>query len=97
MGPGGRGDLPSYLAAVTTREGGLADPSEASRCVQTADGWKRNQSVGGQHELYDLACDPHELHNLAGRASCRPRMREMAELIARWQEGTGHRLGLLPV
>jgi arylsulfatase A-like enzyme len=67
----------------------VAAITDPVRTVVTAEGWKLNLSPLGEHELYSLAQDPYEMHNLACRAETRPKMRELAERIRSWQERTG--------
>ncbi len=51
------------------------------------------QTVSGQEELYDLATDPTESHNLAlQRASELPRWRQRLALATGWQVGPGLRI-----
>ena len=68
-----------------------ADPV---RTIVSPDGWKMNWSPLGEHELYNLDEDPFERHNLAMEADHRPRMREMAERVLRWQERVGDEVEL---
>jgi uncharacterized sulfatase len=46
-------------------------------------------------ELYDVANDPHEIHNLADDPDYASRLREMRAALAQWQNEIGD-LGLIP-
>jgi arylsulfatase A-like enzyme len=53
--------------------------------------WRQIHPTGRERdELYDLATDPHEMHNLAYVAEHKPRAAEMQQRIFRWLTETGH-------
>lgn len=45
------------------------------------DNWHLIQYADGSRELYDLAADPNEWHNLAREKELRPKLRELAEWL----------------
>ena len=53
------------------------------------DDWKYIFSPGGVDEMYDLASDPHEQHNLAGEPTHRERLIEMTRRMWRKMEQIG--------
>jgi len=59
------------------------------RTIITPDGWKFNFRTTGEHELYDLDDDPHELRNVAGDPEHADLIEELAERIHDWQVRTG--------
>lgn len=59
------------------------------RSVISSDRFKLNLSPGDQGELYDLANDPYELHNLFDEPAQRDRVRDLAARIRLWQMETG--------
>ncbi len=55
------------------------------RSVVTADRWKLNFSPDlGQHELFDLNQDPHEMDNRYGRPECVERFEDLRSRIRTW-------------
>ncbi|RMD74128.1 MAG: DUF229 domain-containing protein [Lentisphaerae bacterium] len=62
------------------------------RTVITPDHWKFNCSPRGEHELYNLAADPGECHNLFD--SHRDIARELLQFLRQWQRQTGDRVKL---
>ena len=50
--------------------------------------WKYIYNPGAEDELYDIAGDPAELHNLAGRLGHRHVLRRMKARLLRWLERT---------
>lgn len=46
--------------------------------------WKLNWYDSGHQELYDLAADPHEMHNLAGEPKSRAVKAEMEARLNAW-------------
>ncbi len=84
----GGDELPPYLTDIATLEEARDAATDPVRSVLTPDGWKLNWSRRGDHELYDLSADPGERRNLAAEPSARPRMRDLAARIRRWQERT---------
>ncbi|MBN1670509.1 MAG: sulfatase-like hydrolase/transferase [Kiritimatiellae bacterium] len=59
------------------------------RTLITADGWKFCCSPMGEHMLYDLNADPHEMNNLAADPAQADRMNRMLDRIRQWQARTG--------
>ena len=53
------------------------------------EGWKYVFNTFDEDELYDLAADPHELHNLATDPGHRPVLEAMARRMWRWVVETG--------
>jgi N-acylglucosamine 2-epimerase len=53
--------------------------------------WKYVFNTFDQDELYDLAADPHEMHNLAGDPGCRPVLERMAARMWQTIRDTGDR------
>ena len=84
-----RDTIPEYLAAIVTREEALGALGDTQRTVITQDDWKFTWSRLGSHELYNLAEDPGETHNLAREPCQRERMRDLADRIRSWQQRTG--------
>ncbi len=82
------GELAPYLCDMATYEEAADAARDPVRSVLTPDGWKLNWSRRGDHELYDLNADPGERRNLAADPAARPRMRDLADRIRRWQERT---------
>jgi hypothetical protein len=62
---------------------------EPLRTVISADRWKLNLYEQGQHELYDLNTDPHEMKNLIDTPIHQDRIRNLTDRIRRWQMQTG--------
>ena len=62
---------------------------EPLRTVISAERWKLNVYTRGQHELYDLNTDPHELENLFGLPKHRERVEDLVARLRRWQSRTG--------
>lgn len=58
-------------------------PGDHCRMWRTRD-WKYVRYITGEEELYDLATDPDEQHNLA--ASCPDKCRDFNELMNAWRE-----------
>ena len=67
---------------------------EPLRSVITAERWKLNVYERGQHELYDLNADPHELTNLYGQPEQRNRIDDLTAGLRRWQHQTGDEIDL---
>jgi len=88
------GELPDYLSSLATYEEAAEAAEDPVRTVVTPGGWKLNWSRRGDHELYNLREDPGETQNLAADPAARPRMRELAARIRRWQQRTGDELEL---
>ena len=64
------------------------------RSVISPDRFKLNLSPGDQGELYDLANDPYEQHNLFDEPAQRDRVRDLAARIRLWQMETGDDIAL---
>ncbi|MDP7235436.1 MAG: sulfatase-like hydrolase/transferase [Candidatus Latescibacteria bacterium] len=62
---------------------------EPLRTVISSDRWKLNLYEQGQHELYDLNTDPHEMNNLIDTPIHQDRIRNLTDRIRRWQMQTG--------
>jgi arylsulfatase A-like enzyme len=58
--------------------------------------WKLNVHVSGEHELYDLADDPGELHNAFGDPGHTAIIRDLAARLQRWQQETDDPVVLPP-
>jgi len=54
------------------------------RAVVSPDGWKLVYRTNGDHELYDLDADPHEMENLAGREAHRDVIERLASELGAW-------------
>jgi arylsulfatase len=76
--PGGRLTYP-YEPGVGV--GGILHPD--AKMVRT-ERWKYCYYVGNGSELYDLAEDPHEMHNLADDPACAETVRELRGAILDW-------------
>ena len=50
--------------------------------------WKLNVHTSGEHELYDLAGDPGEVHNAFSDGGHAAVIRELAARLRRWQQET---------
>lgn len=83
------GRVPAHLADSCSPEQAGAAQRERVRSVVSSDGWKLNRSSIGDHELYDLATDPCERHNLYREPDHRTRCRELNERLDTWIEGVG--------
>ena len=57
-----------------------------SKTVLLARGW--GETVLPDEQLFDLACDPNEAHNLAGDAAHSGPLDEMRTRLARWMQAT---------
>lgn len=55
------------------------------RTIITPDGWKLNYRRSGEHELYDLDEDPHEIENLADDDQYEDLIDDLYEEIIEWQ------------
>jgi len=75
-------------------EEAITDPV---RTVISPDGWKLNYSPRGEHELYNLSRDPGETENVFGWKENRSIEDALAELILKWQKGTGDSAELPPL
>jgi len=62
-----------------------------SRTIVSADRWKLNLHASGNHELYDLSNDPHEMRNRIDDGGVRSRVRDMTARLRAWQAKTGDR------
>jgi arylsulfatase A-like enzyme len=67
---------------------------ESTRAIVTPDGWKLCLRDADKNELYNLGDDPHEMHNLYGRAEYRDETARLSAEIRRWQESVGDSLPL---
>lgn len=59
--------------------------------------WKLNLHACGEHELYDLATDPEELHNAIQDRDKQAVVQSLREQLADWQEEQGDPLPLPPL
>jgi N-acetylglucosamine-6-sulfatase len=59
---------------------------ETTRAVISPDGWKLCRRDLDKDELYNLRADPHEEHNLFGRADYRDVVDRLSGKIYAWQE-----------
>ena len=64
------------------------------RTVISADRWKLNLYEQGQHELYNLNTDPHEMENLIDTPVHADRIQDLTDRIRRWQQETGDTVAL---
>jgi len=55
------------------------------RTIITPDGWKLNYRRSGEHELYNLDEDPHEMENLAEKEQYQDLIEELYDEIIEWQ------------
>jgi len=86
--------LPAWLAELGTRAEIEAGWNALVRTIVTPDGLKLNWQSLGEHELYDLTQDPHEMKNLARDPQCRSILDELVDRIRRWQQTTGDEVEL---
>lgn len=84
----GRAEVPAHLREFASVDEAASAVGDPVRSVVTADGWKFNCSVRGDHELYNLNDDPHELHNLAFDAERTTLIAGLLDRIRRWQQQT---------
>jgi len=73
------------------REGAAKD----GRSLVTPDGWKLNLYHDDVPELYHLATDPGELHNLGSDPTQRARITDLASRLRAWQQACGDSLTLV--
>lgn len=66
----------------------MRDLNTPIRTIVTPDGWKLNFRQNGEHELFDLDADPHEMEDLADDPAHTERVDELAEEIFEWQKRT---------
>lgn len=67
---------------------------ESTRAVITPDGWKLCLRDKDKNELYNLREDPHELHNLLGRAEHKSIVSKLTSQIHEWQRNVGDTIEL---
>jgi arylsulfatase A-like enzyme len=75
----------------------LAVAAAPRRTIVTQDGWKLNLYEADDHELFDLATDPHELRNVIGDPANAARTRDLRARIARWQHRVADTVELPPL
>lgn len=92
----GQVSIPDWMRKYASQEEIRAAITDPVRTVITAEGWKFNYSLLGEHELYNLNDDPWETRNLARDAQYKSLMRELAGRIARWQERTSDTVPVSP-
>ena len=67
---------------------------ESTRALITPDGWKLCLRDKDKNELYNLREDPHELHNLFGRAEHKSIVSKLTSEIHQWQRDVGDSIEL---
>jgi len=73
---------PRVPASEAERQKAIA---ASTRTIITQDGWKLCLSAGDKSQLFHLATDPGETHNLFYTGKHRERISELATRIKRWQ------------
>ncbi|HUG12083.1 MAG TPA: sulfatase-like hydrolase/transferase [Opitutaceae bacterium] len=58
-------------------------PGEPTKCIRTRE-WKYIWSATGIEELYDVARDPLEWHNIAGRVDCAATLSQLRTRLGDW-------------
>jgi arylsulfatase A-like enzyme len=86
--------IPAWMAAQAPREQIVAATVDPVRTIVTPDGWKFNCSPLGEHELYNLKSDPHEMVNLARLPEHKPLLHNLLARIRRWQVQTKDEVSL---
>lgn len=81
------GQVPAWMHQIADPEHIRAALTDPVRTVVTASGWKFNCSPLGEHELFDLRADPHEIRNHFEYN--RTLARELGNRIRRWQSRMG--------
>lgn len=64
------------------------------RSVVTQDGWKLNWSAYDKSQLFNLNEDPMEVNNLYSREEYQAKIKELKDMITRWQKSTGDHVSL---
>jgi len=86
------GRLPERDVVVTRTD--RQNSGNDGRSLVTSDGWKLNLYHEDVPELYHLAEDPCELHNLGADAAQRGRIDELAARVRAWQQAQDDTLTL---
>ncbi len=79
------GSYPAWLKAMASPEDFRSASTDPVRTIIRRDGWKLNCSPLGEHELYNLHEDPHEMRNRYAKEKGGTRVRELADQIRDWQ------------
>ncbi len=85
---------PDWITAHGSSEAVDAALRDPVRTIIRPDGTKFNCSPRGEHELYDLAKDPHETRNLYGEQRGGAMVRGLVENIRGWQQRVGDDVAL---
>jgi arylsulfatase A-like enzyme len=80
---------PEWMTAIASPDRILAAGSDPVRTIIRPDGWKMNCSPLGEHELYNLERDPHEMQNLYEEKKGDELVRELVDQIRNWQDRMG--------
>lgn len=80
---------PDYAKPIASAEEAHEAHAADKRTIVTPDGLKLNVATNGDHELFDLAADPLETHNLIGDRDQADAVRGLTDRIRRWQESIG--------
>lgn len=80
--------MPEWMTAHASPQEILAACEDPVRTIIRPDGWKFNCSPLGEHELYNLEQDPHEMRNLYHEERRGTLVRELANEIRAWQNRT---------
>jgi arylsulfatase len=86
--------LPDWMTAIASAGDIRAAVRDPVRTIIRVDGWKLNCSPRGEHELYNLDEDPHEMRNLYRQEKGGPLVRELRDEIRHWQVRTGDTIEL---
>lgn len=79
------GDMDQAVTALGSPEELAAAVSDPIRTILTFEGWKLNYSPAlGQHELFNLTDDPHELTNLHGQPGLEKLVEELRSRLRAW-------------
>ncbi|MFH0963765.1 MAG: sulfatase-like hydrolase/transferase [Planctomycetota bacterium] len=87
---------PDRAVACEYHSSNWTDPVSPLRMWRTAE-WKYVESALGDHELYRLAEDPDELHDLAADPAFAPVLARLQEDLHRWCRATGDTWPIVPL